>query len=221
MEEHIKRQPHRLRTKLASQFLEGILIIVPIGIAAWILIKIFQLIDGFLQPVIVGLFGNTIPGVGFGTTLVLIYLTGALADWVIGKRFILLVESGLSRIPVFRYVYTGVKNLVTGFTTSGKSGGFSQVVLVEFPSKGMKSIGFVTGEIKSDKEKLLTVYIPLAPTPTSGFVEIVKEQDVVRLDMSIEDAIKMVVSAGAFSPSEFKTKLKESINVEPEGKTCN
>lgn len=209
MEEQIKRQTIGLQTKIASQFFEGILVIIPIGIAIWVLFWIFETVDGFLQPVIRELWGRNIPGVGFATTLILIYLTGALADWVIGKRFILLVESGLSRIPVFRYVYTGVKNLVTGFTTSGKSGGFSQVVLIEFPAKGMKTLAFITGEIKSGDEKLLTVYVPQSPTPTTGFIEIVKEEDVVRLDMSMEDAIKMVVSAGAFSPAEFKTKLKD------------
>lgn len=215
-EDPVKKEPHWLRRKITSQFIEGILVIVPIGIAVWVLIWLFEIVDGFLQPVIKEIIKltipnagfDTIPGAGFVMTLLLIYLVGLITENVIGRRVIRYGESQLARVPVFRYVYTGIKNLVTGFSMSGKSGGFNQVVLIEFPMKGMKTIGFVTGEIKSeDGEKLLTIYVPQAPTPTTGFIEIVREKDVVRLDMSIEDAIKMVVSAGAFSPPQFKACL--------------
>ena len=207
MNETSKKPRHWLRRKVGAQFLEGLLIVVPIGIALWILVWIFTTIDGFLQPLIKPFFGRNIPGAGFGMTILLIYLAGVLAENVIGRRLIRYGESLLARVPVFRYVYTGIKNLVEGFSMSGK-GGFSQVVLVEFPMKGMRTIGFVTNELSTeDGEKLFSVFVPQAPTPTTGFLEIVKENDIVPLDISIENAIKMVVSAGAFSPPEIKAKL--------------
>ena len=210
--EETKNKPHHwVRRKVGAQFLEGLLVIVPIGIAVWVLVLIFEAVDGFLQPVIQLIIGRTIPGVGFAATIVLIYLAGVIADNVIGERLIRYGESLLSRVPVFRYVYTGVKNLVDGFSMPGK-GGFSQVVLIEFPMRGMRTIGFVTGEIVAeDGEKLLNIFVPQAPTPTTGFLEIVREKDVVRIDMSIEDALKMVVSAGAFSPPGIKAKLAKKI----------
>ena len=207
MNETNKKPRHWLRRKVGAQFLEGLLIVVPIGIALWILVWIFTTIDGFLQPLIKPFFGRNIPGAGFGMTILLIYLAGVLAENVIGRRLIRYGESLLARVPVFRYVYTGIKNLVEGFSMSGK-GGFSQVVLVEFPMKGMRTVGFVTNELSTeDGEKLFSVFVPQAPTPTTGFLEIVKENDIVPLDISIENAIKMVVSAGAFYPPEIKAKL--------------
>lgn len=207
MKETNEKPRHWLRRKVGAQFLEGLLIVVPIGIALWILAWMFTTIDGFLQPLIKPFFGRNIPGAGFGMTILLIYLAGVLAENVIGRRLIHYGESLLARVPVFRYVYTGIKNLIEGFSMSGK-GGFSQVVLVEFPGKGMKTVGFVTSEIMAeDGERLLCVFVPQSPTPTTGFVEIVREKDIVRVDMSIEDALKMVVSAGAFSPPEIKAKL--------------
>ena len=207
MEETGKKPCHWLRRKIGAQFLEGLLVIVPIGIAVWILVRIFEAVDNFLQPVIQPILGRTIPGAGVGITIILIYLAGVLADNVIGNRLIRFSESLLSRVPVFRYVYTGIKNLVEGFTMSGK-GGFSQVVLIEFPMKGMRTIAFVTGEMQAeDGEKLLSVYVPQAPTPTTGFMEIVREKDIVRIDMPVEAALKMVLSAGAFAPPEIKAKL--------------
>ena len=207
MEETKKKPHHWVRRKVGAQFFEGLLVIVPIGIAIWVLVWMFEVVDGFLQPVIQLIIGRTIPGAGFAVTIVLIYLAGVIADNVIGERLIRYGESLLSRVPVFRYVYTGVKNLVDGFSMPGK-GGFSQVVLIEFPMRGMRTVGFVTGEILAeDGEKLLNVFVPQAPTPTTGFLEIVSEKDVVRIDMSIEDALKMVVSAGAFSPPGIRAKL--------------
>lgn len=207
MKETSKKPRHWLRRKVGEQFIAGILTIVPIGVAIWVVIWIFSAIDGFLQPVIKPILGRNIPGTGFAVTIVLIYLAGLIAENVIGRRLIRYGESLLAKVPIFRYVYTGVKNLVDGFSISGK-GGFSQVVLVEFPMKGMRTLGFVTGEILAeDGEKFLNIFVPQAPTPTTGFMEIVREKDIVRIDMSIEEALKMVVSAGAFSPPGIKAKL--------------
>jgi len=205
---HSKRiSASRVGRKLRAQFITGIVIVVPIGAAILILRWLFLTIDNILQPAAESLLGYTIPGLGFGITVVLIYLTGAVATNVIGRRLIRYGESLLARVPLFRYLYTGIKQILQSFATP-REGGFLQVVLVEFPKKGMRAIGFVTSEsrVKSG-EKLLSVFIPTSPNPTSGYLEIVRENDVIRTNISVDDALKMVLSAGKVSLQEVTDKL--------------
>ncbi len=207
MEQSKRKFPIRVGKKLRAQFIMGILIVVPIGAAILILRWLFLTIDNILQPVAESLLGYTIPGLGLGITVVLIYLTGLVATNVIGRRLIGYGESLLARVPLFRYLYTGIKQILQSFATPGE-GGFLQVVLVEFPKKGMRAIGFVTSESRVESgEKLLSVFIPTSPNPTSGYLEIVKENDIIRTNISIDDALKMVVSAGKVSLKEVIDKL--------------
>jgi len=206
--EHIKKTSRKqVGRKLRAQFITGILIVVPIGAAILILRWLFFAIDNILQPVAESLLGYTIPGLGLGITVVLIYLTGLVATNVIGRRLIRYGESLLARVPLFRYLYTGIKQILQSFATP-REGGFLQVVLVEFPKKGMRAIGFVTSESRVESgEKLLSVFIPTSPNPTSGYLEIVKENDIIRTNISIDDALKMVLSAGKVSLQEVTDRL--------------
>lgn len=207
MEEIKQTNGQRIRRKIGAQFLEGLLVVVPIVIAIWVLVWIFSAIDGLLQPPIRAILGRRLPGVGLAVGLILIYLVGLIADNVLGRRLILFGEALLARVPVFRYVYTGVREFLKRFSASGR-GQFAQVVLVEFPRAGMRAIGFVTNETVSESgEKLFTVFIPTAPNPTSGFLEIVKEQDIVRTNIPVEEAFKIVVSGGAMLSPEIQSKL--------------
>ena len=206
--EHIKRTSRKhISKKLRAQFGAGILVVVPIGAAILILRWLFLTIDNILQPVAKSLLGYTIPGLGLGITVVLIYLTGVVATSITGKRLISYGESLLARVPLFRYIYTSIKQIMESFASS-RGTGFLQVVLVEFPKKGMRAIGFVTSEscVKSG-EKLLNVFIPTSPNPTSGYLEIVRERDVIRTNISIDDALKMVLSGGKVSLQEVTEKL--------------
>jgi len=206
--EHIKKTSRKqVGKKLRAQFITGILIIVPIGAAILILRWLFLTLDNILQPVAESLLGYTIPGLGVGITVVLIYLAGLVATNVIGRRLIRYGESLLARVPLFRYLYTGIKQILQSFATPGE-GGFLQVVLVEFPKKGMRAIGFVTSESRVESgEKLLSVFIPTSPNPTSGYLEIVRENDIIKTDISIDDALKMVLSAGKVSLQEVTDRL--------------
>jgi|TARA_B100002003_G_scaffold21727_1_gene17939 uncharacterized membrane protein len=207
MKETKQRPRHWLRRKLGAQFLAGVLIIVPIGIALLIFVWIFSAIDGFLQPVIKAVWGRTVPGVGLGITIILIYLAGAIAENVIGRKVIRQGESLLAKVPIFRYLYTGIKQFLMSFSVSGRTG-FTQVVLLEYPRKGIKAIGFITGEMSAENgEKLFSVFIPTTPNPTSGFLEIVREEDISRTDISVEDAMKLLVSAGAASSPKVQSTL--------------
>ena len=193
--------------KLRGQFITGLIVIVPLGASILILVWVFTSIDNILQPVINRIAGHNITGVGFGVTVILIYLAGVIARNVVGKRILRWGNSLLNRVPVFHWLYNGIKQIMESFSAPDKTG-FMQVVLVEFPRKGMRAIGFITNEI-TDKtgEKLLSVLIPTAPNPTTGFLQIVREEDIIRTKISVDDAVKMVVSAGRMTPKEVQARM--------------
>ena len=207
---HTSRLSWRLvGKKVRRQFLTGILVVLPLGATILILVWIFEKVDNILQPVIQLALGRTVPGVGFGITIVLIYLVGIIASNVIGKKIIKYGESLLIKIPVFRPLYSTIKQILGSFSSSGKTG-LGQTVLVEFPRKGLWTIGFITNESPAQSGKVqLTIFIPLAPNPISGFIQIVSEEEVVRTDITIDEALKMIVSAGKVSPEKIYNKLSQ------------
>jgi len=196
-----------LGKKLRAQFVTGILVVVPIGVTIWIFVWIFVRLDNILQPVIRSIWGHTIPGVGFGVTIALIYLVGVIASNIVGRKLIRYGESLLARVPVVRQLHAGIKQILESFSAPGETG-FMQVVLVEFPKKGTRTIGFITNE-SYDKsgERLLNIFIPTSPNPTSGFLQIMREDEIIRTNISVDDALKMVVSAGRVSLKEVSDKL--------------
>ncbi|HEY77847.1 MAG TPA: DUF502 domain-containing protein [Dehalococcoidia bacterium] len=207
MEDGQKVPRDGLGKKLRAQFIAGLLVVVPLGASVLILIWIFNGIDNILQPIIRAILGRNIPGVGFGITVILIYLAGVVASNIIGRKLISYWESLLARVPVFRQLYSGIKQILDSFSAP-RTTGFMQVVLVEFPRKGLRAIGFVTNELSTQSgEKLYNVFIPTAPNPTSGFLEIVREEDMVRTKIPVNEALKMVVSAGRVSIREAGNRL--------------
>jgi uncharacterized membrane protein len=195
--------------KMRRQLLTGIIVVVPLGATILILVWIFTSIDNILQPVIQLIVGRPVPGVGFGITIVLIYLVGVIASNVGGKKLIKYGESLLAKIPVVRPLYISIKQILESFSSSGKTG-LVQTVLVEFPRKGIWTVGFITNESPPQSGKVqLSIFIPTSPNPTSGFLQIVSEDEVVRTDIPVDEALKMVVSAGKISPEKIYNKLSE------------
>jgi uncharacterized membrane protein len=193
--------------KLRAYFLAGILVTVPLGLTVWILLWIFNGIDGFLQPIIDRVVGHHIPGIGFGITVLLIFIAGIIASNVLGRRLLRYGESVLMRLPLARYLYNGIRQIMQAFAAPDKTG-FMQVVLVEFPRKGTRTLGFITNETTDESgKKLLNIFIPTSPNPTSGFLQIIEEDQVIRTTISVDDALKMVVSGGRVSPREVIDKL--------------
>ncbi len=196
---------HWLIRALRRHFLAGILVVVPLGAAILVLAWLFTSIDNILQPIIEGIFDREITGLGFGVAIVLIYLIGIAAENIIGGRLIRFGESLLTRVPLFRQIYTGAKQVVEGLSGAGlNKAAFREVVFVEFPREGMQTIAFITNEIadKSGK-KLFTIYVPTAPLPTSGYLEIVTEDKLIRTDIPVDEAMKMVISSGMILPSRM------------------
>jgi uncharacterized membrane protein len=192
---------------LGAQFMTGLLAILPLGISIWILVWVFNTIDDILQPVIFRIWEQNLPGVGFGVTIILIFLIGVFARNVIGHRIIRWGDSLLNKVPVFRLLYRSIRQITTSLSVPDNTG-FMQVVLVEFPHKGMKALAFITNEIvDKNGNKSYSVLIPTAPNPTSGFMEICKEEDIIRTKITVDEAIKMVISAGRVMPTDVKEKL--------------
>ncbi len=191
---------------LRAQFIMGILVVVPIGATVLILVWIFNAIDGILKPIIGSIWESAPAGIGFGVTIVLIYIVGVIANNIIGKRLIHYGESLLARVPLVRQLYTGIKQILESFYDPKKAG-YLEVVLVEFPRKGMQAIGFVTNWSSDELgKKMLHVFVPTSPNPTSGFLQIIEEDQVMHTKMSIDDALKLVVSAGRVTNGQLYDK---------------
>ena len=193
--------------KIRAQFITGLLVVVPVSASILILIWVFVSIDDILQPLVEMITGERIPGVGFGVTIVLIYLAGVLARNFIGKKLMSYGNSLLMRVPVLRGLYNGIRQILQTLAAPDKAG-FMQVVLVEFPRREMWTVGFVTKEVTTETgEKFVNVLIPTSPTPWSGYFQILKEQEVIRTQISVEEAIKMVVSGGMTIPPGLHSKI--------------
>lgn len=193
-------------------FFTGLLVLTPIVVTAYVFYQLFSKVDGLLGGKLVELTGRTIPGMGFVAVILLILLVGVLARNFIGKKVIQLGEDFVNRIPMINRIYSAVQQLSQAFF-SGKRAVFQKAVLIEFPKKGSYCIGFQTsetrGEIQRQTEKeLLSIFLPTSPNPTSGYLLFVPKEKVYSLQMTIEEAVKLVISGGSVLP-EDRVKLGE------------
>ena len=199
----------KLNTVLRRYFLGGILVIVPLIITILVLRFLFEGIDGLLSPFIAELIGYKVPGLGVVATIILIFLAGFLTANVIGSRLFKIWEIFLIKTPLVRTIYSSSKQLIEAITTTDKHS-FKQVVLVEFPRKGMFCLGLLTTEIKANFDdkpnELIAVFIPSTPTPISGFTMLFRKEEVTPLEMTVEEGIKFFVSGGIVAPEVFCQK---------------
>jgi len=186
---------------LKGTFIAGLFVVIPIGITIFIFKFLFNFTDGILSSYLDRLFGIRtgqglpFPGLGFITGGVVIYLAGLLATNVLGNQLLKLGDNLLSRIPLVSSIYSSSKQLTKVFR-EGKSS-YRRAVFVEWPRPGVKAVGFVTAEVERNGERLVVVYVPTMPNPTSGFALFFREEDVVDSGMTVEEALKFVVSGGA------------------------
>ncbi|HBQ21178.1 MAG: hypothetical protein A2Z91_00485 [Deltaproteobacteria bacterium GWA2_38_16] len=199
---------------LKTNFLTGFLILVPIG-ATYTLISIIirksdeviRLLPHMLRPETY--LGFPIPGLGLLLTFILIIFIGVLGRVYFGKFLIQMGENIIHKIPFISGFYAAMKQLMdTMFASSSKGGDNRKVVMVEFPRKGLYSIGFVTSVAKGETQAktaatVVNVFVPTTPNPTSGFFFMVPQEDITPLNMSIEEAFKLIVSGGIVSPEDL------------------
>lgn len=205
-----------------SNFLTGLIVIAPIGITVWLIWTLTGWIDSWVLPFIpeaynpallinrwTGLEIN-IRGLGVVTFLIFTFLVGWLAKGLIGRSMIRWAESLVLSIPLIRSLYSGLKQIAETILQQGQQN-FDKACLIEYPRKGIWAIAFISttgkGEIQAKtNDEVVSVFMPTTPNPTSGFLLFVPRRDVQILDMSIEDAAKLIISAGLVYPNEQEAK---------------
>lgn len=230
MSDHVLKDPKRrprpsIIARLRGNFLAGLIIVAPIGLTLWLIWTVVGWVDGWVwpfvpdyyhpEPLVNRILGRTpgneitvnVRGVGVVIFLIFTIVIGWLGKGLIGRSFISMGERMVDRMPVVRSVYNAAKQIAeTVFSQRETS--FDKACLIEYPRKGMWAIAFVSTEAKgeiaarlSDGDTVVTVFMPTTPNPTSGFLLFLKRSEIVELDMSIEDAAKLVISAGLVYPN--------------------
>jgi uncharacterized membrane protein len=230
-DQHPPEKPHKRRapfTALRNSFLTGLVVIAPIGLTVWLLWTVIGWVDSFVLPFVPGNYmpepllnrwlGNTDPtsdtwitvnirGVGVVVFLIFTVLVGWVAKGIIGRSLIAWAESLLERTPVVRSIYSGLKQIAETVFAQTETN-FDKACLVEYPRKGIWAIAFIStnakGEIRDRiprEDDLVSVFLPTTPNPTSGFLLFVPRADVIELTMGVEDAAKLVISAGLVYPN--------------------
>ncbi|MCX5805217.1 MAG: DUF502 domain-containing protein [Proteobacteria bacterium] len=204
-----------MKKHLKKTFLTGLFILIPLVVTIYIIYTVVISVDTFISPVIRNIMSNItgtgvyIQGTGFFIFIILTYLTGVLASNYIGKKMLAYGEATIRKIPFVKGIYGSIKDMIDAFS-SEKMQSFKEVVLVDFPFKGRYAIGFITKRIQSgDKGELCAVFVPTTPNPTSGYLIFLPEEELTPIDMSVEDAVKYIVSLGT-SRIEMKWKEKKS-----------
>lgn len=193
---------------LERYFIAGLLIVLPLSISIYLLLAIFKFLDGILGRYINGYlkseFGFFIPGIGIIGGVILILVVGFFS-YLLSKNALPAIEGWFLRFPGARLIYLPIKQIIT-FIFSKKEGAFKKVVLVQYPSKGIWSIGFMTNESFREAEeaagaKLVHVLIGSTPSPWSGYFILVPKDEVKYLDISVEEGMKLILSGGITKPS--------------------
>lgn len=203
--------PRSVWGAVRAMFLRGAVVIVPLALTVWFFIALWRAIDGILSPLFAAWLGREIPGLGFLSMLVLILLVGLLTRNLVGRLLLSWFEGLLRSIPFVRSVYGAIRDLVNAFSLGGKGRTFREVVLLEYPRRDLYTLGFVTNEMTLERPdgaplRMLNLYIPNPPNPTSGVLILAPEHEVVHLDLTIEQGLKLVLSGGIVTPEQFRAR---------------
>ena len=207
-----------MKKKLKQIFLTGLAVTIPIGLTLYILFFLIDIMDGLLKVIPIKyhpdtLIGTHIPGLGIIVTLALVFICGLVTTSYVGYKIVRSGEDLVDRIPFVRSLYKAIKQISDNmFMDQRKS--FKKVVLVEFPRKGIYTIGFVTGvpglEVqKKTGQNSISVFIPTTPNPTSGYLVIMPEEELVQMEMSVEEALTFIISVGIITPADHINKREQ------------
>ena len=203
--------------RLRNYFISGLLFWIPLALSV-LLIKFFlEVIDNLvpkrLLPESLLNLDTTIPGSGIVLVILIILITGAVVSNILGRKLLDLWERALNKIPGFRNIYNALKKISsTVFNTSSDS--FRKAYLIQYPSKGIWVIAFQSGDYKGEVETIIgedviNLFVPTTPNPTSGFFVMMPKKDAFELQMTVEQAFKLVISAGVVTPENLKIKEKK------------
>ena len=200
--------------RLRNYFISGLLFWVPLALTVLVIKFFLELINNLVPqkylPEAIFNLDTTIPGSGIILVLIVILFTGVLVTNILGRRLVAIWEKVLNKIPGFRNVYNVLKKVSdTVFNTSTES--FRKAFLIQYPSKGIWVIAFQSGDYRGEAEsiigeEIMNLFVPTTPNPTSGFFVMMAKKDAFELDMSVEEAFKLVISAGVVTPNSVKIK---------------
>lgn len=200
--------------RLRNYFISGLLFWVPLALTVLVIKFFLELINNLVPqkylPEAIFNLDTTIPGSGIILVLIVILITGVLVTNILGRKLVALWERALNKIPGFRNVYNVLKKVSdTVFNTSTES--FRKAFLIQYPSKGIWVIAFQSGDYRGEAEsiigeEIMNLFVPTTPNPTSGFFVMMAKKDAFELDMSVEEAFKLVISAGVVTPNSVKIK---------------
>ncbi|MDD5476047.1 MAG: DUF502 domain-containing protein [Syntrophales bacterium] len=207
-----------MKKRIKRVFLTGLAVIIPVGVTVYILLFILRMMDRFSKNVMSrfnldGILPVPVPGIDYIVLILLIFAVGMIVRSYLGKKIVAWGEIILDKIPIIRTIYMASKQLAHAmFSDDSKS--FSRVVLIEYPRRDLYCIAFVSGDTKGElqektRENLINVFVPTTPNPTSGFLLMVPESDVINLDMSVDEAFALIVSGGIYTPQEIKKIIEE------------
>ena len=202
-----KKIPKSLVHTIRNRIVSGLFAAIPLLVTIFVLKTIFYFLAGILRPLLVPFLGHlpnwVITLISIFMLLVILYCLGGVVSNVFGRRIINKIESLFLRLPLVKPIYHASKQIFESFSFSTQKT-FKAVVLIEYPRKGIHSLGFITSLTETPgRSSLVNVFIPTTPNPTSGFTIIVPRSEVIELDLHLEGAMKYVMSAGIISPSKF------------------
>jgi len=202
--------------RLSNYFLRGLITILPLLVTIWLLFFMFSFLDGILGNIIALFIGHPLPGLGFIITIVIIFLTGYFATHVFGAKIFQLGEQILYHVPIVKSIYTSAKQINDVLFIHKGSEEYRRACVVEYPRKGIYTVGFVTSDASEEiekkvKGKLINIFIPNTPTPATGFLIMVPAQEVILLEMRTEAAFKYIVSGGVLQPKTGPLPSEEAI----------
>ena len=195
----------RLKSWLKVRFIAGFFVTVPAVATAWLLWVFWSKVDDILAPMYERIFGRPVPGLGFLTAIAIILLMGTIARNVVGRRVIAWGDALLLKVPIYRRLYPSVKMLIDSFSPARRSS-FKAVVLVQHPREGAWAFGFVTSEVLVDapegKAEMATVFVP-TNNLYLGDIIVVPRADTISIGLSVEEGIRIILSAGTATPSRL------------------
>lgn len=219
LERHAKLIGRSFIARLRNYFLAGVLITAPITITVWLALQIIEFFDSTVRNIIPAAYNPEqylpfgIQGLGLVMFVIGLTIIGALTAGLIGRSLMKMAERILNRMPIVRTVYNALKQIFETVLQK-QSNAFRHVVLIEYPRRGIWCLGFLSGTTEGEvqnltDEKLLNVFLPTTPNPTSGFLLFLPQKDVIILKMTVEEGIKMVVSGGLVTPTDPRPKEQQ------------
>ncbi|WP_339948568.1 DUF502 domain-containing protein [uncultured Albimonas sp.] len=222
-----------------ANFLTGLVIVAPVTLTLYLVWTVITFVDDKIVPLVPALYnpstwiGVDVPGFGLVVFLVFTAVVGALTKNLFGRQLVLLAERWVDRMPIVRSVYNGVKQIIETVLTQSSGASFKQACLVEYPRRGLWAIAFISTETRGEVPErvaafnglagpepgsMVSVFLPTTPNPTSGFLLFAMREDVVLLDMTVEEAAKLVISAGLVVPPTAEERAAGLARRQPNGK---